>query len=422
MKRKLTAFLVAGLLVTTLVTPAMALNVTTIHRNSSTANIISPGRPKPTTPINTISFEYVGSRMRSSNPTILSLKATLDAQLSFDTKKAASQLRSGIGELEFQISILSSLSTTDPVSGALMGAQIASMKSQVKALEDQLDALEDGSYAENMELLTMQIDSGVNQLVFAGEQLYINIIIVQNNLADLNHAIEALDRTLAEMELRYKLGQISALTLEQFKETCRTTKNQAVALESTLGTMKASLENLLGTTVSGTITLSALPAVSSSKLQIATIPYTSALDVSKQNSYTISKLEKDLDDAEETWKKAKKDHGPTKYEYKMAEQTYQAALYTYESGVKNYETSFRTIYLAVSDAQLVLDSAKTSYTFQEKLYAAEETKYNLGQISASALQKAKDDLATSKSAVTSAETSLFSSYNTYHWAYYYGLV
>ena len=421
MKRKLIAASTALLLLGTLVTPCLAVNAKVIYRDPATAIVISPGRKDILPDISgQFSFDQISSRMKRANLTILSLQSTLDAQMAFDRQKAYSSLNGSIAQLEITLYYLKLAAGPTPTLEQTL--TMAQLESTIASLETQLEALKEDTYKENIALFTMQIGDAINQVIYNTELLYINIISVEHSLADLHRGLDTLERTLAEMELRYELGQISYLTLEQMRETYRATQSQATALESNISTMKASLENLLGTKVSGSIALSSLPEISGTQKQIASLSYASGLATSKKNSYTIHQLEKNLADAEDAWKDVKKDYRPTTYQYKQGEQTYEAAVYTHQNGVKNYETAFLSVYNAIATAQTSLDSLRIGYDFQKTLYAAEERKYELGQISAATLESAKDQLNTAESAVTSAEITLFSAYNNYYWAYYYGLL
>ena len=60
--------------------------------------------------------------------------------------------------------------------------------------------------------------------------------------------------------------------------------------------------------------------------------------------------------------------------------------------------------------------------YQEKVYAAAQLKYSLGNLSANALADAKDTLATAERTVTSAQLDLFSAWHSYRNAVEYGLV
>ena len=50
-------------------------------------------------------------------------------------------------------------------------------------------------------------------MIKTAETIYINILELQNTDEQLQRSLAAMNRTVQEMELRYDLGQISALQL-----------------------------------------------------------------------------------------------------------------------------------------------------------------------------------------------------------------
>ena len=62
-----------------------------------------------------------------------------------------------------------------------------------------------------------QLNNAQDQIVLLGESLYIGILKMETQEAALQRQLAALNRTVEEMELRYQLGQVSALQLEQAK-------------------------------------------------------------------------------------------------------------------------------------------------------------------------------------------------------------
>lgn len=66
------------------------------------------------------------------------------------------------------------------------------------------------------------------------ESLYFAILELEQTKSTLQRNLAALNRSVREMELRYELGQISALTLEQVK-------NGRASLQSSLSTLEMNL-------------------------------------------------------------------------------------------------------------------------------------------------------------------------------------
>ena len=69
-----------------------------------------------------------------------------------------------------------------------------------------------------------------------------------------------------------------------------------------------------------------------------------------------------------------------------------------------------------------VETAKATVTFKETSLAAAELRYQQGQISANALQTAKDEVATAKVAVDTAQLNLLMAQNQYLWAMTNGIV
>ena len=78
---------------------------------------------------------------------------------------------------------------------------------------------------------------------------------MQNTRASLQRQLDALDRTVEEMELRYKLGQISALTLQQVKNGRTQLASGIATLDMNIRNYTRQLEVMLGLEQTGSLTL-----------------------------------------------------------------------------------------------------------------------------------------------------------------------
>ena len=90
---------------------------------------------------------------------------------------------------------------------------------------------------------------------------------MQNTRQGLQRQLDAMDRSVAEMELRYQLGQISALTLQQVKDGRTQLQSGLATLEMNLANYTRQLEVMLGLPQTGTLILEDVPKVSKSQVE-----------------------------------------------------------------------------------------------------------------------------------------------------------
>lgn len=291
---------------------------------------------------------------------------------------------------------------------------------QYATMEKTFDDLKEGKLQTDAEAAKRQLQDAKNQAVMGAETLYIAILEMQNTRQGLQRQLDAMDRSVAEMELRYQLGQISALTLQQVKDGRTQLQSGLATLEMNLANYTRQLEVMLGLPQTGTLILEEVPKVS--KSQVEEMSLEEDLAAAKEKSYTLYAAKRDLDEAKETYDDARDQYGTNDYQRKSAEHTYAAAQYTYQSSLESFELNFRTAFAAVADYQQVLEASESALAYQQSSYAASELKYQQGTISKNTLLTAQDDLRAAEDAVTTARHNLFSAYNTYLWAVEYGIL
>ncbi len=363
----------------------------------------------------TLSFGNVEARMRQGNPTLLSVQATLDAQKSFDRKAAYDKLLKGINDM-----VDGAVAASEAMGTGLSGA--AAMTAGVPAMRAQLDAISEKNWAETMEKLDRQLSDTMNQLVVAGEGIYLGILTYENKLGEIERALKLMEQSMEEMELRHRLGQISKLALEEFRASWRATESQAESLRLGIAGMKATLESFLGEPVTGTIALLPLPATPKGEIALYEIDAAQALLLAKEKSFALFQADNARADAEDEWKDAKKAHAPGGYSYRMAEQTHQAALHSYDAAVQGFELSFQSLRRSVEDAAQLRAAAAGDADYGRTSYQAAHKRHELGQISAAALRLAENELRAKEAALEAAEIALFSAYRDYSWALREGIV
>ena len=363
--------------------------------------------------VGTVSFANVSRRLRENNLSVLSLEENINAIKAIDYDKMTDDIRkslNGIADAQWFLTI----------SGNSFAAK--SMSSSYESLKDTFDDIRDGKLQEDNEAVIRQLENAQDQVAMAGESLYIALTEMELNGQGLSRSITALDRTIKELNLRYDLGQISALTLEQTKAGRTSALSGQETLTMNIGTYKTQLEQMIGAELTGKIKLQGLPQVTGQ--QLAAMDLDKDLAAAKEASYTLFAAQRTLDDARDDFKDTAEDYmyNTGKYQYVTAQHQWQAAQYTYNAAVQSFETSFRTLYLQVKDYQQVLQAAKTALATEQDNFAAAQKKHDLGNLSDNALADAKDKVSEAQDKVDGAAIDLFSAYNNYRWAVDHGIL
>ena len=378
-------------------------------------------------PEGTVSFANLEARVRENNLTIRMLEESIASIDVVDYEKMYDELKDGLNEIAkiqrtmLQLGQLDSAMGNTSLSGSFSSEYIFSnLDASYDSLRETFDDLKDGKIQDDYAAAKRQLENAENQVVMGAETLYMAILEMQNTRASLQRQLDALDRTVEEMELRYKLGQISALTLQQVKNGRTQLASGIATLGMNIRNYTRQLEVMLGLEQTGSLTLAEPPQVSDK--QVAEMDYDTALAAAKEKSYDLFAAQKTLDDAEETYKDSIKGYGQNNYHYKSAVHTYEAAKYTYQSTVQSFEMNFRTMYDAVADYQQVLKASQSALDYQKNACAASQLKYQQGTISKNSLLEAQDSLASAEADVATAKHNLFSAYHTYLWAVEYGIL
>ena len=378
-------------------------------------------------PEGTVSFANLEARVRENNLTIRMLEESIASIDVVDYEKMYDELKDGLNEIAkiqrtmLQLGQLDCAMGNTSLSGSFSSEYIFSnLDASYDSLRETFDDLKDGKIQGDYAAAKRQLENAENQVVMGAETLYMAILEMQNTRASLQRQLDALDRTVEEMELRYKLGQISALTLQQVKNGRTQLASGIATLDMNIRNYTRQLEVMLGLEQTGSLTLTEPPQVSD-KL-VAEMDYDTVLASAKEKSYDLFAAQKTLDDAEETYKDSIKGYGQNNYHYKSAVHTYEAAKYTYQSTVQSFEMNFRTMYDAVADYQQVLKASQSALDYQKNACAASQLKYQQGTISKNSLLEAQDSLASAEADVATAKHNLFSAYHTYLWAVEYGIL
>ena len=365
-------------------------------------------------PEGTVRFASLEQRIRASNLQIRALDENIAALEELDYEDMEEDLREDLNDLASKIW---------DSSGSPIGGVIGTMyQQQYDAMREQFEAIRDGELQEDNVGLAWQLRNLQDQIVMGGETLYTALASMEIQARSLERQLDAMDRTVEEMELRYELGQISALQLQQTKAGRTSLASGLETLRMNLTTYKLQLELLLGEPLSGTIALDGVPEVTEEQLDAMDLERD--LDRARENSYELYAAEQDLEDARETYQDTGAQYGyrPGDSRYTAALHTWQAAQYTYEAAKQDYELRFRTLYAQVQDYAQVLEAARVALESQRAACEAQELKYRQGTISQNTLLTARDDLAAAEETVEQAEDNLFTAYNSYCWAVEHGIL
>lgn len=362
--------------------------------------------------LGTVTFANVERRMRENNLQILVLEESVQTILDIDYDDLYEDLREQLNNIAKMQWAMVQMGQ----SGTLAYEQ---MDQAYDAVREQFDAIKDGEMQEDNATTLRQLRNLQDQIVMAGEATYVALVAMETQEASLQRQLEGLNRTVEEMELRYQLGQISALQLNQAKSGRTSLVSGLETLQMNIKTYKYQLEMLLGAEQTGEIRLGPVPAVT--EKQLAAMDLEADLLAAKEKSYELHDAAKTLEDAREEFKD-NYSYNSTSLKSKQALHTWNAAQYTYNNTVQDYERRFRVLYAQVNDYKQILDAARVSLACEQADYAAMELKYQQGTISKNALLDAQDELRTAEEKVTTSANDLFSSYNTYCWAVQHGIL
>lgn len=385
-------------------------------------------------PAGTITFDNLGRRMRENNLNVLALEENIQVIQSTDYDELKEDLRKGLNEIASTqwnlISIGSGINTGMPgLDGALSGLASLSTASTVQQLQVQYDAMretfddiKDGKLQADHQDLVRQLENAQNQVILAGETLYIALVNMEQSSKAIDRGLNTLDRTLKELELRYELGHIPAQTLAQTQGARDALLSNQRTLNSNIEAYTLQLEMHIGAQLTGKARLGGLPQVTAEQLQSMDLERDVA--AAKQASYSLYEAKQTLDQAKEDFDDAgsKYNHSEKHYEYIQAQHQWQASQHTYNAAVQSFEMSLRVLYLKVKDNDQVLTAARNALALERNNFAAVQLKHSQGNLSESAVAEAEDKVKQAQEAVDSALIELFASYRSYRWAVDYGIL
>ena len=409
MKKRWTALLLALAMLSALAVGALADEQKKDETTAETAQTAPDAE-------GTLRFENLSARMKTGYYTVMSLEENIAAIECIDYDKMYEDLRDGLNQIaEAQWMMLQ-------IPGAGETYTYKSLQDQYDTLRKTFDDIKDGKLQQDNADLVRQLCDAENQLLMAGQTLYINLLGLEDQSAALTRQTAALDRTIEEVKLRYELGQVSAMTLQQTEAGKAQVESGKAALDAAVAQLRRQLNAMIGEELTAPLTLNALPGVTAE--QLAAMDVEKDLERAKAISYSLYAAKLTLDDADEEYKDKARDLGYNEdnYEYIAVKHRWQAAQYTHNAAVQNFELSFRSLYDSMQSYASALNAAKVSLECERSDLAAAQLRYEQGTISENALHTAEDELYTAQDTVSGAERDLFTAYNNYRWAVDYGLL
>ena len=363
----------------------------------------------------TLRFENLSARMKTGYYTVMSLEENIAAIECIDYDKMYEDLRDNLNLIaDYQWGMIQA--------GQSGSYAYETLEQRYDNARKTFDDIKEGKLQQDNADLVRQLRNMQDSLTAMGESLYVNLLSLEEQSAALTRQTAALDRTIVEVKLRYELGQVSAMTLQQTEAGKAQVESGKAALDAAVAQLRRQLNAMIGEELTAPLTLNALPGVTAE--QLAAMDVEKDLEKAKAASYDLYAAKLTLEDADEEYKDKAGDLGYNKdnYEYIAVKHQWQAAQYTYNAAVQNFELSFRSLYDSVQSYASALNAAKVSLECERSDLAAAQLRYEQGTISENALHTAEDELYTAQDTVSGAERDLFTAYNNYRWAVDYGLL
>ncbi len=160
-------------------------------------------------------FEDLRDRVLEGSLTARMLEESIASIDAMDFTKMYSDLASQLGSLERAQDMYAQIPVATPFEGVMQGYVISNLAGSYASLSSTVSDLATGKLQKDYAAAKRQLTNARDLTVRGAETLYITILELEQTRETLQRNLTALDRTQEELELRYRLGQISALTVEQ---------------------------------------------------------------------------------------------------------------------------------------------------------------------------------------------------------------
>lgn len=370
-----------------------------------------------------VSFANVERRMREKNLSVLALEESVLTLEEMDYEEMKDYLRDQMELLATGMAWqrqASEMPEGSPYYEEFNANKYGKLETLYASAEAQFDAIRDGELQKDNAGALRQLKNLQDQIVLGAELQYIALAGLEVQDGALQRQLASLNRTVEELNLRYQMGQISALQLQQAEAGQTALASGMETLRMNIRNLNAGLEQMLGVEVTGELRLGAVPEVTAEQLDAMDLE--KDLSAAKTASYDLYAATKTLEDAKEEYEDAEDIYDYDDMFLAQAKHKWNAAQFTYNNTVQSWELSFRSLYAQVKDCKQILEAAKVSLEGEKASAAAAELRYQQGTISENALLTARDALAEAEEKVFTAGNDLFSSYNSYCWAVQHGIL
>ena len=198
-----------------------------------------------------LAFEDLRDRVLEGSLTAKMLQESIASIDAMDYTRMAQELNAQMSSLEAAQAMYAQIPVSTPMEGAMQGYIISNLASSYGSLNSSVSDLASGKIQKDAAAARRQMKNAQDLTVVGAESLYFAILELEQTKATLQRNMTALDRQLQEMELRYELGQISALTLEQVKNGKATLQSNLSTLEMNLRRCKLQMQSMVGASLNG---------------------------------------------------------------------------------------------------------------------------------------------------------------------------
>ena len=256
----------------------------------------------------TLRFENLSARMKTGYYTVMSLEENIAAIECIDYDKMYEDLRDNLNLIaDYQWGMIQA--------GQSGSYAYETLEQRYDNARKTFDDIKEGKLQQDNADLVRQLRNMQDSLTAMGESLYVNLLSLEDQSAALTRQTAALDRTIKEVKLRYELGQVSAMTLQQTEAGKAQVESGKAAIDAAAAQLRRQLNAMIGEELTAPLTLNALPGVTAE--QLAAMDVEKDLEKAKAVSYDLYAAKLTLEDADEEYKDKAGDLGYNKdnYEY-----------------------------------------------------------------------------------------------------------
>ena len=246
MRRTFALLLAAVMAAGTLTGPAMAAESQQEGTADSASQEVQEETKLPPDPEGTVTWANLDSRIRSGSLSARVLSENISGIEGIDYDLMYEDLRRQLNDIanaQWYITV--------------MGGDDSALANAYDSLRDTFDDLKEGEVQADNADVVWQLNSTVDQMVAAGQTLYITLVGLEQQAADGQRSLAALDRSLEELRLRQQLGQVSRQNVDEVEAQRTQVVSQLNTLDTTITTYKSQLQTLIGAEPTGEISLGA---------------------------------------------------------------------------------------------------------------------------------------------------------------------